>query len=70
MNPLIRGGDELDQWIDEATREIRSLFMKHWRVIKRWEPMECPARPAREDPAIIYADELRVVGQPNRRWFR
>lgn len=66
-NPLIRGGDELDQWIDQAVREIRSQFMRHYRVIKRWEPAPCPP-PKSEDP--IYGDEIRVQGEPWRHWLR
>jgi hypothetical protein len=66
-NPLLRGGDELDQMVDTEVRELRTQFMKHWRVIKRWEPAPCPP-PKSCDP--IYGDQIRVVGEPWRRWFR
>lgn len=65
-NPLLRGGDELDIMIDAAKREIRSQFMQHWRIIRKWEPAPCPPRVLIDSGRIPYLDE---VERP-RRWFR
>jgi hypothetical protein len=66
MNPLLRGGDEIDVMVDEAKRELRTQFMRHYRVIKTWEPAPCPPRPpiANDTPDAVYADVLP------RPWFR
>lgn len=65
---MLIGGDDIDIMADWAVRELRTQFMKHWRVIKRWEPAPCPPPPKSQD--AIYADQIRVQGEPWRRWLR
>jgi hypothetical protein len=68
-NPLIRGGDEIDIMSDEAKRELRTQFMRHWRIIRTWEPDPCPPNYVAgalipERPDAVYADTL------SRPWLR
>jgi hypothetical protein len=58
--------DDIDVMTDAAVRDIRTQFMRHYRVIKHWEPAPVPPLPIPGD--AVYGDQLRRT--PHRRWFR